>query len=122
MLWRTKRKIIQGEELLIDYGTIVDADAISLKKCLCGAVQCRNIITYKDWMLPQVQERHGSDFATPILRKILKYSESDYASEIELSQNIDHSIFQNARKFYSKKKNSTNSNRNDFSSKESELS
>jgi len=62
------RDIQPNEELTIDYAMIAnDDDKI---ECNCGAKNCRKVITGKDWMKPELQERYKGYFTNYIQSKI----------------------------------------------------
>lgn len=50
------RKISAGEELTHDWAT-TDDDEYEME-CRCGTLNCRKIITGKDWQKPELQERY----------------------------------------------------------------
>ncbi|MCK1397059.1 SET domain-containing protein [Bradyrhizobium sp. 4] len=64
------RGIERGEELTLDYATLGNNSDKSMH-CCCGAARCRKIVTFRDWRLPELQERYQGYFAfhlTPQLR------------------------------------------------------
>ena len=60
------KNIKRDEEIVIDYATWVDDN--SLMKCNCHSVNCRKVITGKDWKKPQLQKRYKG-FFTPFVQK-----------------------------------------------------
>ena len=54
------RDIKPNEELTIDYAMIANDD-ISME-CSCESLNCRRIITGKDWMKPELQEKYKGYF------------------------------------------------------------
>ncbi len=62
------RDIQPNEELTLDYAMIAN-DSMSME-CNCGSLNCRRIITGKDWMKPQLQERYKGYFTNYIQSKI----------------------------------------------------
>lgn len=66
------RDIDAGEELTIDYA-FLDNEEYSFK-CNCGEEQCRSIITGKDWMIKELQEKYFDYFAIYLKEKILNKS------------------------------------------------
>lgn len=62
------RDIESGEELTLDYTTFVNDD--SSMECICGSQNCRKIITGKDWMKPELQEKYKGYFTDYIQSKI----------------------------------------------------
>jgi len=67
-----RRRIAQGEELTLDYGTFVvtvDQDFI----CSCGSPNCRRIITKDDWI--KLVNEYGFNFPTfmhPRIRQLFE--------------------------------------------------
>ncbi|MFA5184610.1 MAG: SET domain-containing protein-lysine N-methyltransferase [Patescibacteria group bacterium] len=51
------RAIKKGEELFIDYGFMF-TDAEFKMKCACGAVDCRGVVTGRDWLDPEFRRRN----------------------------------------------------------------
>lgn len=65
------RDINIGEELTVDYVLFeTNEDKISKWECRCGSENCRNIITGKDWKLPEIQEKYKGHFIPFINKKI----------------------------------------------------
>jgi len=64
------RDIHPKEELTCDYGTIVWDNKYRLE-CRCGSADCRKIITENDWKIKSLQEKYGTHFSWPILKRIL---------------------------------------------------
>ena len=62
------RDIRAGEELTHDWA-MTDDDDYSLE-CKCGAVNCRKILTGKDWQHPDLQKRYVGYFSAYLARKI----------------------------------------------------
>jgi uncharacterized protein len=62
------RNIAPGEELTHDWATTDDGDYEM--ECRCGSPRCRRIITGKDWMRPELQERYRGWFCWFLQRKI----------------------------------------------------
>jgi hypothetical protein len=56
------RDVRQGEELTTDYALFDDSD--EHMPCLCGAPNCRGLITGRDWQRPELQRKYGSYFST----------------------------------------------------------
>lgn len=67
--WIAIHNIKQGTEIVCDYGTFETAKEWVMT-CNCGSENCRNEITGRDFMLPNLKERLGSYFA-PYLRREL---------------------------------------------------
>jgi hypothetical protein len=67
------RDIVVGEELTIDYAILDDEDDKNYNfECTCGALNCRKIITGKDWQIREIQEKYFDYFATYLREKIKK--------------------------------------------------
>jgi hypothetical protein len=64
------RSIKKGEELVFDYGMIDDNDNHRMK-CNCHSVNCRKVITGKDWKIPELQKRYKDLFPSFIKKKIV---------------------------------------------------
>jgi SET domain-containing protein len=62
------RDIAAGEELTIDWATTDDGD--HELACHCGSPCCRGVVTGKDWMKPELQERYRGWFCWFLQRKI----------------------------------------------------
>jgi SET domain-containing protein len=62
------RVIRAGEELTHDWA-MSDDDDYSVE-CNCGAVNCRKILTGKDWQRPDLQKRYAGYFSAYLARKI----------------------------------------------------
>jgi uncharacterized protein len=62
------RDVRAGEELTHDWA-MTDDDDYSLK-CNCGASNCRQILTGKDWQRPDLQRRYAGYFSAYLARKI----------------------------------------------------
>lgn len=69
-----RRDIKKGEELYYDYATSESNDYMYMD-CLCGAPQCRKVITGKDYRLPQLQELYKGHFLPYLQRKMDKEKE-----------------------------------------------
>jgi uncharacterized protein len=72
IVWRAKKNIDVGDELTVDYSTIIDVDAVLIDKCTCGSSECRGKITGKDWLIPDYQQKTKDYFCFSIQRKIKK--------------------------------------------------
>ena len=62
------RTILPGEELTHDWATTDDLDYEM--ECKCGSRTCRGIITGKDWMKKELQEKYKGWFSWYIQQKI----------------------------------------------------
>jgi len=62
------RNIDTDEELTIDYA-FLDNEDYSFE-CNCGAPNCRNVITGKDWKIKEIQEKYFDYFAKYLQEKI----------------------------------------------------
>jgi uncharacterized protein len=71
------RDIASGEELTHDWATTDDLDYVM--ECKCGSPNCRGIITGKDWMKQELQEKYKGWFCWFLQRKIDASSVRDEA-------------------------------------------
>ncbi|HWP77678.1 MAG TPA: SET domain-containing protein-lysine N-methyltransferase [Methylomirabilota bacterium] len=62
------RDVAADEELTIDWATTDDGD--HRMTCHCGSPRCRGIVTGKDWMKPELQQRYRGWFCWFLQRKI----------------------------------------------------
>jgi hypothetical protein len=67
------RAIATGEELTHDWATTDDLDYEM--ECRCASPRCRKVITGKDWMKPDLQDRYAGWFCWHIQRKIDRVAE-----------------------------------------------
>lgn len=65
---KSMREISVGEELCLDYAMIFSHEKTFT--CKCGNDNCRKIITGKDWMKKELQEKYGNHFSSYLLQKI----------------------------------------------------
>jgi SET domain-containing protein len=65
------RDIAVGEELVFDYA-MCDTDDYDEFKCACGAKNCRGVITGKDWLLPELQDRYRGWFSSYLEKRIAR--------------------------------------------------
>ena len=94
VLFRAMRKILVGEELTLDYATIIDEHRTIIQDCNCGSFRCRKSITGKDWMLKSVQGLYGEQFNASILKKQHAYTRSDCIKEVRQGPLKHHPIAQ----------------------------
>lgn len=65
------RDIRAGEQVTIDYATCVSAEHEAFRMaCVCGAPDCRGVVTGEDWKLPAVQRRLLPYFQPYLQRKV----------------------------------------------------
>jgi hypothetical protein len=69
------RAIAAGEELTHDWATTDDLDYVM--ECHCGSPHCRRIVTGKDWMKKELQEKYQGWFCWFLQRKIDALSSND---------------------------------------------
>jgi uncharacterized protein len=62
------KDVAAGEELTIDWATTDDLDYAM--ECKCASPRCRRIVTGKDWMKRELQERYRGWFCWFLQRKI----------------------------------------------------
>jgi hypothetical protein len=58
----TRREISAGDELTIDYATMITDPGWQMA-CRCGAASCRGTIRGDDWKLPALRTRYAGHFA-----------------------------------------------------------
>ncbi|NKB56848.1 MAG: SET domain-containing protein-lysine N-methyltransferase [Alphaproteobacteria bacterium] len=63
------RDIQAGEELTFDYAMTDDEDGLEMT-CQCGATDCRETVTGKDWQQPALQRKYRGYFSFYLARKI----------------------------------------------------
>src|SRR5215471_16896979 len=63
-----RRDIRGGEELTHDWA-MTDDDDYSIE-CNCGALNCRKVLTGKEWQRSDLQKRYAGYFSTYLARKI----------------------------------------------------
>jgi SET domain-containing protein len=59
-----------GSELTIDYA-MIDGDPAERMRCVCGAPECREVITGSDWRLPELQRRYAGYFSRYLQDRIV---------------------------------------------------
>lgn len=74
-----RREISAGDELTIDYATVI-ADPAWQMACRCGSPSCRGMIRGDDWRLPDLQARYAGHFARGIARSISGAAQADGSS------------------------------------------
>lgn len=73
------KDIEEGEELTADYAMWeMDENKISKWECHCGSNNCRKVITGKDWMLKELQEKYFGHFLPLIQKRIELIKKPDY--------------------------------------------
>jgi uncharacterized protein len=68
IIFVARRDISPGDELTHDWATTDDLDYEM--ECKCGSQNCRGIVTGKDWMKKELQERYKGWFSWFLQRKI----------------------------------------------------
>lgn len=63
------RDILKGEEITMDYA-MVDDNSLVKMKCDCGEINCRKIISGKDWKIVKLQKKYNGYFTPYISSKI----------------------------------------------------
>jgi MFS family permease len=61
--------IATGEELTQDYAVFTGMESWTMP-CRCGSVDCRRIITGRDWRLPALRQAYGERWSPPLLARI----------------------------------------------------
>jgi hypothetical protein len=70
----TRRQVVTGEELTIDYALFTAITTWSMP-CRCGSRLCRGVVTGNDWRRSDLQARYRGHF-TPFLTKMIKQQNS----------------------------------------------
>lgn len=65
----TRREVHAGEELTIDYATVLD-DAAYLLRCHCETYRCRQLVEGTDWQIPQLQTRYAGHWSPRVQARI----------------------------------------------------
>jgi SET domain-containing protein len=63
------RDIAPGEELTLDYATVI-TDPAFVMMCHCETYRCRQVIEGTDWRIPQLQKRYAGHWAPAVQRLI----------------------------------------------------
>lgn len=64
-----RRNIQVGEEITYDYA-MSDSDAYDEFKCECKSKDCRGVVTGRDWMKPELQEKYQGYFSAYLQKRI----------------------------------------------------
>ena len=67
-LLRVLKTITKGEELTVDYATIIMHDDIILDECDCGTPSCRGQIKGTDWLTYKLVEKYDYKVTQEIIR------------------------------------------------------
>ncbi len=68
-----RRDIAAGEEATMDYAMhFADPSWTLRNQCRCSSPLCRQVITGKDWMVRELQERYDGHFSPFLNRRIVK--------------------------------------------------
>lgn len=65
----TRRPILTGEELTVDYSTGF-SDPSFLLACHCESYRCRQMVAGDDWRIPELQKRYAGHWAPEVERLI----------------------------------------------------
>jgi len=68
IVYLAMRDIKAGEEITADWATTDDLDYSM--PCHCGSANCRKVISGKDWMKPELQQKYKGWFCWFLQRKI----------------------------------------------------
>ena len=63
------RDILPREQVCFDYAMVLNLPAYRMD-CLCGAPNCRKVVTGEDWKLPELQQRYDGYFQWYLQEKI----------------------------------------------------
>ncbi len=70
--FEARRDIMNDEQVTADYSTwSIDDNWVMDEQCQCGSSLCRHVVTGKDWMLPELQERYKDHFV-PFVNQWIK--------------------------------------------------
>jgi hypothetical protein len=69
-LMTARRDIAQDEEVTFDYCTSELNETKKLDPCLCGAQNCRKVVTMDDWKIRELQENYAGHFQ-PYLNEMI---------------------------------------------------
>ncbi len=68
-----RRDIAAGEETTMDYAMHFGDPSWTMRnQCRCSSPLCRRVITGKDWMVKELQERYDGHFSPFLKRRIVK--------------------------------------------------
>jgi uncharacterized protein len=84
------RDIAPGEELTHDWATTDDLD--EEMECRCGSPSCRGVVTGKDWMKKELQEKYRGWFCWFLQRKIDALSAIAGAYDAFNARDIDRAL------------------------------
>ena len=74
----TRRDIVVGEELTIDYAMLgEDEEWVGPWECRCGSELCRGRYTGNDWRQKELQERYRNHFSPFICERIRRLQASE---------------------------------------------
>lgn len=74
-----RRDIEAGEEVTVDYALFTTQSNWMLdRRCRCGSLYCRRVITGDDWMRGDVQERYRGHFSPFINRRIERLRRGEF--------------------------------------------
>ena len=80
------RDLVPGDEITYDYCTSEDCDLTPAWDCHCGAGDCRGLVEFKDWQLPELQERYRGHFQPHIAAKIAQQQQKQQQQAREQQQ------------------------------------
>lgn len=63
------RDIAAGDELTLDYATVIDDPQFAMA-CHCETYRCRQMIEGGDWQIPQLQQRYAGRWHPAVQRRI----------------------------------------------------
>ncbi|KAG2428895.1 hypothetical protein HYH02_014217 [Chlamydomonas schloesseri] len=79
------RDIAEGEELTIDYGSVMDESiedtGLESFDCTCGAANCRRRVTPRDYQLPSVRQRCAGHFPPYMRARLAAVEAAEVAAE-----------------------------------------
>jgi uncharacterized protein len=75
----TRRQVVTGEELTIDYALFTATTRWSML-CRCGSRLCRGVVTGNDWRRSDLQDRYRGLF-TPFITKLINKQRTSYPGD-----------------------------------------
>ena len=91
-----RRDIQPGEEITYDYST-ADIKLAYRMECLCGADDCRGIVTNNDYLDPDFQKRYAGQLPEHVLRAINAAQSGSSRTECYAIENIPSHVLTAAK-------------------------
>lgn len=68
---KAMRDIKKDEQLTIDYSSFINHNEIIIRECKCNSINCREIVTGKDWLIYDLPGKYNYRVSSEILRHYL---------------------------------------------------